>query len=438
MYLFAFGLRGVYRIHTMATAAETNLDSVVGKLVVEQGLASPEDIQEVLSKSQKKGTAAEDPSQQSLSDMLVANGIVTERQIERLMPRIEKYHSPAQQIPGFKIIHRLGAGAMATVYLARQLSLDRLVAVKILPRKYMENAQFIERFYAEGRAAAKLNHPNIVGALDVGQAGKYHYFVMEYVKGRTVYDDITDNKSPCSEEEALDIIVQVARALDHAHSAGFIHRDVKPKNIMITSSLVVKLADMGLARAVSDREAAEAEKGKAYGTPYYISPEQIRGEIDVDFRADIYSLGCTLYHMVTGHVPFEGPNPSAVMHKHLKARLTPADRLNPALSLGLCEIIEVCMARDRDKRYQNTTDLLSDLEAVKNGEPPAQARKKFDLASLASLEDTAAIDVSQMQAVAAADAAPKTFIEQPLFWVAMIGWAVALVLGVVTLINATR
>ena len=142
--------------------------------------------------------------------------------------------------------------------------------------------------------------------------------------------------------------------------------------------------------------------------------------------------------MVTGHVPFEGPNPSAVMHKHLKARLTPADRLNPALSLGLCEIIEVCMARDRDKRYQNTTDLLSDLEAVKNGEPPAQARKKFDLASLASLKDTAAIDVSQMQAVAAADAAPKTFIEQPLFWVAMIGWAVALVLGVVTLINATR
>ena len=133
----------------------------------------------------------------------------------------------------------------------------------------------------------------------MGQAGDTHYFVMEYVEGRSVFEEIQDN-GPYKEEDALRIAIDVTRALEHAHKAGFVHRDVKPKNIMMTVDNVAKLADMGLARAVSDREAAEAEAGKAFGTPYYISPEQIKGEVDVDKRADIYSLGCTLYHMVTG------------------------------------------------------------------------------------------------------------------------------------------
>src|SRR4030095_16076442 len=140
-------------------------------------------------------------------------------------------------------------------------------------KKSSPNPQCIERFYAEGRAAAQLNHPNIVQAYDVGKAGEYHYFVMEYVDGRTVYDDIVKHKR-FGEGEALDIAIQTAEALQHAHDRGLIHRDVKPKNIMITQEGVAKLADMGLARAMSDKEAAEAEQGKAFGTPYYISPEQ--------------------------------------------------------------------------------------------------------------------------------------------------------------------
>ncbi|MFW5840600.1 MAG: serine/threonine protein kinase, partial [Planctomycetota bacterium] len=171
------------------------------------------------------------------------------------------------------------------------------------------------------------------------------------------------------------VIIQVAEALQHAHSQGLIHRDVKPKNIMITKSGVVKLVDMGLARNVTDMKAARAEAGRAFGTPYYISPEQIRGEVNIDFRADIYSLGATLYHMVTGKVPFEAETPTAVMHKHLKEELRPPDHINESLSSGLGEVVEVMMAKNRDRRYSTTSDLLLDLKAIQAGEPPLQARK---------------------------------------------------------------
>jgi serine/threonine-protein kinase len=409
----------------MAEPTKSSADSLLGRLVVEQGLASAQEVTDCLALRAHLG--GDQPASSSLADLLVNNGIVTRKQIERLRPALEEPRGD-QQIPGYQIIKRLGAGAMATVFLAKQISLDRLVAIKVLPRRFTNNPEFVERLYAEGRAAGKLNHPNIVGALDVGQAGEFHYFVMEYVEGRTVFDDIESGKK-YTEAEALSIILQVARALEHAHQAGFIHRDVKPKNIMITKDGVAKLADMGLARAVSDREAAEAEQGKAYGTPYYISPEQIRGERDVDFRADIYSLGATFYHIVTGQVPFEGPNPSAVMHKHLKADLVPPDHLNPSLSAGIGEIIEVCMAKDRNRRYRSTSDLLQDLESVARGEPPLQARTKFDLSSLTALEQApAGGDGSAAGPGPAGGAAAAPLLRQPLFWAALAGWGVALVL----------
>jgi serine/threonine protein kinase len=400
-----------------ATQVNPSVDSMLGRLVVEQGLATSQEVQDVV-QLQRQLSGDSDIKQRSLADLLVESGIVTRRQIERIRPKVEEQRG-GQQIPGFQIIDRLGAGAMATVYKAKQLSLDRLVAVKILPLKFTSNAQFVERFYAEGRAAAKLNHPNIVQAIDVGKAGEFHYFVMEYVEGKTVFDVLTD-KGRYAEKDALSVMIQVARALEHAHAAGFIHRDVKPKNIMITKDGTAKLADMGLARAVSDREAAEAEAGKAFGTPYYISPEQIRGEVNVDYRADIYSFGATLYHMVTGQVPFDAASPSAVMHKHLKAKLVPADHVNPSLSAGIGEVIEVCMSKDRQRRYANTTNMLEDLEAVARGEPPLQARRKFDLAQLASLErdaDESAPDPTSGE--------PQSLTSQPAFWLAVAGWAVA-------------
>ncbi len=414
----------------MADSQATNLDSTLGRLVVERGLATDQDVQDVL-QLQEHAASEGDVNQRSLADLLVANGIVTQRQIDRVKPLIEDSR-PSRQLPGYHIIDKLGAGAMATVYKAKQESLDRIVAVKVLPQRYMDNAEFIERFYAEGRAAAKLNHPNIVQAIDVGHAGEFHYFVMEFVEGSTVYDHIADG-AKYGETEALAIIIQIARALDHAHQAGFIHRDVKPKNIMITPNGTAKLADMGLARALADHEAAEAEKGKAYGTPYYISPEQIRGELDIDFRADIYSLGATFYHMLTGRVPFDGANPSAVMHKHLKSQPTPPDHINPELSAGVCEIIEVCMAKDRKKRYASTSDLLQDLEAVARGEPPLQARRMFDLSSLAGLE-TNKNGETQIVAVEG-DGADLPLFMQPMFYIALAGWVVALALLVIVILK---
>jgi len=356
-----------------ANGPQPSMDTELGRLVVEQRLATPEEVERCKAYSAKlAGQSRGKP----LPDILVEQEVITRRQLSRLRKTIEESRE-GQQIPGYQILSKLGSGAMATVFRARQISLDRIVAIKVLPRKLSENKEYVDRFYKEGKAAAKLNHPNIVQAIDVGEANGYHYFVMEYVQGHTVYDEIAGGKV-YTEPEALKLIIQVARALEHAHAQGLIHRDVKPKNIMITNEGIVKLADMGLARIAADEQAAQAEAGRAFGTPYYISPEQIRGELDIDFRADIYSLGATLYHMVTGRVPFDGPTPAAVMHKHLKEPLTPPDHVNTHLSAGLGEVVEVMMAKDRRRRYRSTNDLLLDLETIAGGSPPLQARKQID------------------------------------------------------------
>jgi tRNA A-37 threonylcarbamoyl transferase component Bud32 len=362
----------------------SNVDTIVGRMAIDNQLATPEEVQHCLELARSNGT---DGNEQSLAQLLVVNEYVTRRQMTRLREMAQAERS-GQKIPGYKILEKLGAGAMATVWKGKQLSLDRMVAIKVLPRKFTNNPQFIERFYAEGRAAAQLNHPNIVQAYDVGKAGDYHFFVMEYVEGSTVFDEIVKIKR-YNERDAVEIGMQVAEALQHAHERGLIHRDVKPKNIMLTKVGFAKLADMGLARAISDKEAAEAEQGKAFGTPYYISPEQIRGEMNITPAADIYSLGATLYHMVTGNVPFDGKNPSAVMHKHLKEPLVSPDHVNPKLSAGISEVIEMMMSKDPKQRYRSCKDVISDLKAVKNKQPPPLAHKDFgagDIQQIAAAE----------------------------------------------------
>jgi serine/threonine-protein kinase len=361
--------------------AKTNVDSLLGKLVVDQKLCTPVEVQECLEILRKR---AREENPTTLAEALVEHGYLTKTQHKRVNSSLDEVR-PSQQIPGFQMLDKLGAGAMAVVFKAKQLSLDRMVAIKVLPKRLSENPEYVERFYKEGRAAAKLNHNNIVQAIDVADANGMHYFVMEYVKGKTVYDDLSKGQA-YSENEALDIIIQIGEALEHAHERGLIHRDVKPKNIMITESGVAKLADMGLAREATDHEAAMSEQGRAYGTPYYIAPEQIRGEVNVDFRVDVYSLGATLYHMVTGKVPFDASTPSAVMHRHLKETLVPPDHINTALSVGISEVVEVMMAKRKTDRYNSMTELLDDLRAVRNGDPPLQAHHRFDANVLADLE----------------------------------------------------
>jgi serine/threonine-protein kinase len=367
--------------------AASNLDTEIGKLAVDMGLVTRTEV-DFCREQQKQ---ASDPNSRSLSDLLVENSFLTVNQAKRVRQVIADGRS--SKIPGYDLMQEVGKGAMARVYRARQISLDRIVAVKILPKKMSDNRDFVDRFYKEGKAAAKLSHNNIVQAIDVGESPDgFHYFVMEFVEGKTLYDIMAtppqgEGKS-FSEAEALDIGIQMADALAHAHQRGLIHRDVKPKNIILTPQGVAKLTDLGLARATDDKRAAEMEAGKAYGTPYYISPEQIRGDMDIDFRADIYSLGATLYHLVTGRPPFEGETPASVMHQHLKQPLVPADHVNTALSAGVGEIIDVAMAKRREDRYESTEQMLEDLRLVRNNEPPRYARRQVDLDSLARIEET--------------------------------------------------
>src|SRR5437667_3377424 len=360
-----------------SSGLSANLDSEIGKAIVDLGLATKTEVE--FCKEQQKQSS--DPNQRSLADVLIEHNFITVNQAKRIRTQLEERRR--SQIPGYRLLEKVGKGAMATVYKAKQESLDRIVAIKVLPKKMNDNAEFVERFYKEGRAAARLSHNNIVQAYDVGYSPEgFHYFVMEFIEGKTLYDVMqpppVGEGRAFTESEALDIMIQITDALAHAHDRGLIHRDVKPKNILLTPRGVAKLTDLGLARTLDDKEAAESEAGKAYGTPYYISPEQIRGDVDIDFRADIYSLGATIYHMVTGRPPFEADTPSAVMHKHLKEPLVPPDHLNESLSAGIGEIIELAMAKDRDERYHGTEEMLEDLKLVRAGEAPIHARRSVN------------------------------------------------------------
>ena len=369
---------------------ETNYDTIFGKMAVEHGLCTDDELRNSLEEMESRRKI----SPVILKDLMIELCYITTNQADRLKTSIKESKAAAQQIPGYKILGKLGAGAMAIVYKARQLSLNRMVAIKVLPKRFSENPEYVERFYKEGQAAGRLNHPNIVQAIDVGEAGGYHYFVMEYVEGKTIADDLSAGRI-FTESDALDLIIQVAHALAHAHACSLIHRDVKPKNIMISNSGAIKLADMGLARETTDIEAAQSEAGKAYGTPYYIAPEQIRGKVDIDGRADIYGLGATLYHMLTGRVPFMAEDSADVMRKHLKEKLVPPDHINTSLSAGVSEVVEIMMAKRKENRYKNIEELLVDLEALRNGQPPLQAHKRFDVSMLKQLGKGDVVEVKE-------------------------------------------
>ena len=265
-------------------------------------------------------------------------------------------HAPLPRaIGGYEIIGRLGRGGMGTVLKARQLTMDRVVALKVLPPRLARSEHFVRRFLREARSAAKLNHTNIVQAIDAGCADGYYYFVMEFVDGVTVRQ-LMRREGRIKEAKALKIAAGVARALTHAWKRGIVHRDVKPDNIMVTSDGVVKLADLGLARSY-DKPTDVTIEGSAVGTPYYMAPEQARGDLNIDTRADIYALGAALFHMVTGQVPFTGITSAAVIAMHLTEPPPSAKDINPCLSDAISELIRWMMAKDPDQRPQTPADL---------------------------------------------------------------------------------
>ena len=358
----------------------------LARILVDRKLVSKEDAERCL-QAVRRDPSANTNGAAALLKQLHREKLLSASQVQRIARELlERPAGVPRSLPGYELIELIGRGSMGVVFKAKQLSMDRVVAVKILRRELASNREFIERFHREAKIAAKLSHNNIVQAIDSGEFHGYHYFVMEFVDGTNIKAEL-DRGKVYSEKEALEIIVQVAEALAHAHSRGLVHRDIKPENIMLTRERVPKLADLGLARLSEGDPMAKAEKGIAIGTPYYISPEQIRGQVDIDIRADIYALGATLYHMVTGRVPFGGTTPVEVMKKHLHRPLVPPDHINQRLSSGLGEVVEKAMAKRREERYQSPEELITDLRRLLAGEPPLLAREQYNVTALAKLEE---------------------------------------------------
>jgi serine/threonine-protein kinase len=277
-------------------------------------------------------------------------------------------------IGGFELLSVLGEGGMGTVYKARQTGLDRIVALKILSPKIANNQTFITRFQREARASAKLNHPNIVQGIDVGhdKENDVWYFAMEFVDGPSVLSVLEDTgKFP--ELRALEIGREIAVALECAFKNGIVHRDIKPDNLLLTLQGQAKLADLGLARQIEENVGITAED-RAIGTPLYMSPEQARGEEkDIDGRTDIYSLGATLYHLVTGRPPFEGKTAAVIMTKHITDAPPLAHANAPGVSGGTARLIEKMMQKKREDRIQTPAELIKEIDKLRAAlkAPPA-------------------------------------------------------------------
>ena len=269
----------------------------------------------------------------------------------------------------------VGRGGMAEVYRARDLRLDRIVAVKTLREDLARDQTFQARFRREAQSAASLNHPSIVAVYDTGEdnTGMSHvpFIVMEYVDGRTIRDLLRDDRRLLP-ERALEITDGVLRALDYSHRAGIVHRDIKPGNVMLNRQGEIKVMDFGIARAVADTQATMTQTAQVIGTAQYLSPEQARGE-RVDARSDLYSVGCLLYELLTGRPPFTGDSPVAIAYQHVREAPVPPSRVDPDLPAWADPIVLRAMEKDPNERYQSAAEMRSDIQRALSGFPIAAA-----------------------------------------------------------------
>ncbi len=268
-----------------------------------------------------------------------------------------------RQLGDFRLLRRLGRGAMAEVYLAEQCRLKRRVAVKVLKPELADDGTYLKRFEREAQAAASLVHANIVQVYEVGRLDNIHYIAQEYVEGKNLREWI-DRHGPPDLPHALSIIRQVAAALAKAAEHGVVHRDIKPENIMITPAGEVKVADFGLARVLNEGEKTNlTQTGVTLGTPLYMSPEQIEGR-PLDHRSDLYSLGVTCYHMLAGSPPFYGETALGVAVQHLKQQPEPLENARGDLPAAVCRMIHKMLAKAPADRYDSAHEILGELRRM--------------------------------------------------------------------------
>jgi len=268
-----------------------------------------------------------------------------------------------RQLGDYRLLRRLGRGAMAVVYLAEQCSLNRQVAVKVLRGDLVDDEIYVRRFEREAKAAAALVHANIVQIHEVGRIGQVYFIAQEYVEGQNLRSWIGQNDKP-DLPHVLSIMCQVAAALAKAAARGVVHRDIKPENILLTRAGEVKVADFGLARLPNQGDPVElTQVGVTLGTPLYMSPEQVEGR-PLDPRSDIYSFGVTCYHLIAGSPPFSGQTSLSVAVQHLKKEPEPLGRLRPDLPRPLCDMVHRMLAKDPKQRYPSAGQLLQDLRRL--------------------------------------------------------------------------
>jgi serine/threonine-protein kinase len=272
---------------------------------------------------------------------------------------------PQVLLDRYEVGRLLGAGGMAEVYEGRDRLLARRVAIKVLQAQFARDPSFLIRFKREAQAAASLSHPNIVGVYDTGTEDGTHFIVMEFVDARTL-KEVIRAEGPLYPERAAEICADVCSALIAAHARGLIHRDIKPGNVMLTPEGKVKVMDFGIARATTSETITQT--AAVVGTAQYISPEQAQGQT-VDYRSDLYSVGCCLFEMLTGTVPFTGATPVAIAYRHVREDPTPPRMLNPDVPAPLEAITLKAMAKLPDNRYQTAAEMHDDLERFRNGQP---------------------------------------------------------------------
>jgi beta-lactam-binding protein with PASTA domain/tRNA A-37 threonylcarbamoyl transferase component Bud32 len=267
----------------------------------------------------------------------------------------------------------IGRGGMAEVYRARDLRLDRVVAVKTLRSDLARDPTFQARFRREAQSAASLNHPSVIAVYDTGEDTigdtSIPYIVMEYVDGSTLRDLLRENRALLP-EKALEITDGILRALDYSHRGQIVHRDIKPANVMLTRNHEVKVMDFGIARAMHDAASTMTQTAQVIGTAQYLSPEQARGE-RVDARSDIYSTGCVLYELLTGKPPFTGDSPVAIAYQHVREEPIPPSQVDPEIPTWADAIVLKAMAKDPDHRYQNATEFRQEIQRALHGQPVA-------------------------------------------------------------------
>ncbi|MCI0650504.1 MAG: serine/threonine protein kinase, partial [Planctomycetes bacterium] len=337
------------------------------KIAVKSGFISPVQAEQVLAGIEQRRELG---VQRTPAEIALEKGFLRPEQVETIESALRATLAP-EKIAGFQVLERIGRGAVGTVYRAKQLSLDKVVALKVLHSSLTSHPRFVRQFIDEARAAARLNHPHVVQAIDAGEEAGYNYFAMEYVEGSSLRGRLQE-KSALPETELLALGHAVAQGLDHAHQNGILHRDLKPDNILLGKDGQIKIADFGLAIPFDEAELL-AEEHKRMGSPFYMSPEQAEGK-NVEARSDLYSLGATLYHCALGKPPFTGNTLKEILTKQVHQDPVPLREAGAKVSAECEELIMKLLAKDPEARFADAATVVEAFHALRYAQQPAAMR----------------------------------------------------------------